>query len=103
MPKKKELKLTLENGRVLGENVLVKPIVIEVRGGFINPQQEEDRTEVGEVVQLGENCIARTSATIYFKVGDLVVFNKYSTNEIVLDDEKYYIVREEDLKFATSQ
>ena len=85
----------------LWDNVIVRPIKVEEKGKFLRPQNEEDKSELGEVVSVGpaanqfsfgEGEVQRTEA---IKVGDLVLFNKYSTTKIDLGEEM--LVRAEDI------
>lgn len=80
----------IENFKPLHDNVVVKPLKIEQKGEFVRPQQEEDKSEVGEVISMGGSVDA-----IQLKVGDIVLYNKYSTVKTDLGEN--LIVKFEDI------
>ena len=90
---KKSIKLNKELRAVdfkpLFDNLIIEPIKIEVRGDFVRPQNEEDKAELGIILAVADQIKED------FKVGDTVMFNKYSTTKIDLGEE--IIVRAEDV------
>lgn len=82
-------KITAKQLKPLWDNVVVMPIKIEKKGKFLRPQQEEDKSELGEIVSVGE------AVKDAFKKGDLVLFNKYSSIKVDIGEE--LIVRAEDI------
>ena len=82
-------RLTIKQFKPLWDNVVIMPIKIEQKGGFVRPQQEEDKSELGEIFSIGEALVDT------FKKGDIVLFNKYSSIKIDIGDE--LIVRGEDI------
>lgn len=92
----------LRKGLILYDNILVKPIMIE-RGGkkgtIETPQQYEDKAEWGQVIAVGEGRIFDNGTVIPLKVkvGDLVFFQKYSTQKLRHKGEDYLFIREEDI------
>lgn len=88
-------KYKLEDFMPLWDNVIVKPIKLTEKSGFVRPQNEEDKSELGEVVAVG------IEATPTVTVGDIVLFNKYSSTKIDLGDE--LIVRAEDITAKISK
>lgn len=86
---KKELKT--EQFEILWDNVLVKPKKVERKDGFVRPQQEEDKSELGEVVGIGIGL----GEDLPIKVGSIILFNKYSTTGTDVDEN--LIVRAEDI------
>ena len=71
----------------LGDNLIVRPIKVTEKSGFVRPQNEEDKSELGEVIAIQPGYT--------LKVGDVVLFNKYSSTSIDMGDE--LIVRYEDI------
>lgn len=74
----------------LGDSIIVKPIKVTEKSGFIRPQNEEDKSELGEVVSLPKLLLNQD-----LKVGDIVLFNKYSSTAMDMGEE--LIVRLEDV------
>jgi len=73
----------------LRDNILVKQIVIEKKGKYNIPRNEEDKSELGEVLGVGDEVVN-------IKVGNIVMFNKYSSVKVDIGDEEL-IVRQEDV------
>jgi chaperonin GroES len=87
--------------RPLGDRVLVKPLEAEEKkkGGIIIPDTAKEKPQEGKVIAVGKGKITEQGKTIPLdvKVGDRILFGKYSGNEIKIDDEDYLIVKEEDI------
>ncbi len=78
----------------LGKNVLVKMKKQEQKteSGIVLPETaNEDRPQIGEVKAVGE------SEKIKVKVGDDVIFAKYSGTEVKIDKQEYLILKSEDI------
>ena len=93
--------IDLSGGRILYDNVLLKPIVVEEVGLIKRPQQYDDKPEWGEVVACGEGRIFDNGTIIPLKVkvGDTVLFQKYSAQKIRHLGTDYLLIREEDIHF----
>ncbi|HEY3248729.1 MAG TPA: co-chaperone GroES [bacterium] len=90
------------NLRPLGDRVVVKPLEEEERtkGGIVLPDTAKEKPVHGEVVAVGpgnwdEDGEKRRPLDV--KVGDRVVYGKYSGTEIKEEDEDYLILRESDI------
>jgi chaperonin GroES len=87
--------------RPLGDRVLVKPLEVEEKkkGGIIIPDTAKEKPQEGKVIAVGKGKITEEGKTLPLdvKVGDRILFGKYSGNEIKIDDEDYLIVKEEDI------
>ncbi len=86
----------------LGDHVIVKPITEDevTKAGIVLPDTvDKDRPEKGEVVAVGEGRLLNNGerAPMSVKVGDKVVFKKYSPDEIKVDDEEYLVISESDI------
>ncbi|AFG34188.1 chaperonin GroES [Fervidobacterium changbaicum] len=73
----------------LGERLLIKPIIEEKKtaGGIVLPDAAKEKPMKAEIVEVGklpEDCT--------LKVGDKVIYNKYSGTEIKIDDEDYILI-----------
>ncbi len=85
----------------LGDRVIVKPLEAkEVRkGGIIIPDTAKEKPQEGEIVAAGKGKTAEDGKLIpiELKIGDKVLYGKYSGTEIKINDEEYLIMREEDV------
>ena len=85
----------------LGDRVIVKPLEAkEVRkGGIIIPDTVKEKPQEGEIVAAGKGKTAEDGKLVAMelKVGDKVLYGKYSGTEIKINDEDYLIMREEDV------
>lgn len=87
---------------LLYDKVLVRAIdqnIIDPDTGLEKFTNYEDKPEVGEVVGVGPGRMLDdgTLAKMNPKVGDIVMWNKYSSTKIRLDMNDYYLVKEEDI------
>lgn len=83
------------------DNVLVKAIREEVvQGGLVKPEQYDDKPEFGEVIAIGEGRVLDNGTVLApkLKVGDIIFFGKYSSEQTRSLGQDYFILREEDIK-----
>ena len=87
--------------RPLHDRVVVKRIDAEEKskGGIIIPDTAKEKPQEGEVVAVGAGKINDKGERIALdvKVGDRVLFGKYSGNDIKVDDEEYMILKEDEI------
>ncbi len=86
----------------LGDRVVVKPLEAEAKtkGGIVLPDTAKEKPQEGEVVAVGKGKVLDSGATqsLEVKVGDRVLYGKYSGNEITAKDgQELLIMREEDI------
>jgi chaperonin GroES len=85
----------------LGDRVVIKPAEAEERtkGGIILPDTAKEKPVVGEVVAVGPGKIADDGKKIVMevKVGDKVLYGKYSGTEVTIEGDEYLIMREADI------
>ena len=85
----------------LGERVVIEVAESDVRtaSGIVLPDTAKEKPQKGKVVAVGTGKLLDNGqrATPEVKVGDGVVFSKYSGSEIKVDDKDYLIVRESDI------
>jgi len=86
----------------LADRVIVKPIAREEvsKGGVILPDTAKEKPQEGEVVAVGPGKLSEDGSKripMNVKVGDRVIFAKYSGTEWKYDDEEYLILRESDI------
>jgi chaperonin GroES len=87
--------------RPLGDRVLVKRAEQkEVRkGGIIIPDTATEKPQEATVVAVGKGKIGEDGKLIPMdvKVGDTVLFGKYSGNEVKIDDIEHLIMSQDDI------
>jgi chaperonin GroES len=85
----------------LGDRVLVKPIEEkeQVKGGIIIPDSAKEKPQEAEVIALGTGKKDEDGKVIPFevKVGDKVLISKYGGTEVKIGDEKFSLLREDDI------
>ena len=89
--------------RPLGDRLIVKPLTKEeeTASGIILPDTaDKERPEQGEVLAAGPGRLLDSGsvAPMRVKVGDKVVFKKYSPDEVKVDDEEVLVVSESDIE-----
>jgi chaperonin GroES len=89
------------NIKPLHDRVIVKRIEEseQVRGGIIIPDSAKEKPQEGEVIAVGEGKYRKDGSrqALDVKVGDRVLFGKYSSSEIKIDGEELLIMREDEL------
>jgi chaperonin GroES len=86
------------NLKPLGGNLLVKAIVEKSISGIVLPDTiDKEKPQKGEVIALGTGKLAKDGKKIAFnvKVGDIVLFKKYSPDEVEVNGEDYLIMDED--------
>jgi chaperonin GroES len=87
--------------RPLGNRVLVKRLEKQekLKGGIILPDTAKKKQEAAEVVAIGTGKTDKNGKLIpiTLKEGDTVLMEKYSGQEITLDDKEYVIVKADDI------
>lgn len=84
------------NFKPLADRVLVEPTAAETKtaSGIIIPDTAKEKPQEGTVVAVGEG---KKDEPMTVKVGDKVLYGKYSGTELKLDGKDYLIVKENDL------
>ncbi|HEU5410851.1 MAG TPA: co-chaperone GroES [Candidatus Acidoferrales bacterium] len=84
----------------LHDRVIVKRIEEKesVKGGIIIPDTAKEKPQEGEIVAVGSGKREKGELIpLDVKVGDRILFGKYSGNEIKVDDEEYLILKEDEI------
>ena len=84
----------------LHDRVLVRRLeqIEAVKGGIIIPDSAKEKPQEGEIVAAGAGKIEKGQRVpLDVKVGDRILFGKYSGSEIKIEDEEYLILREEEI------
>lgn len=84
------------NIKPLGDRVLVEPQEAEVKtaSGIIIPDSAQEKPQRGKVVAVGSGT---KEVEMEVKVGDLVLYGKYSGTEIKVEENDYLIMRQSDI------
>ena len=88
--------------RPLQDRVIVKRIEDEAektKGGIIIPDTAKEKPQQGKIIAAGKGKVNDDGklTPLDVKVGDRILFGKYSGSEIKLDGEEHLIMREEDI------
>jgi chaperonin GroES len=85
----------------LADRVVVKALeeAETMRGGLYIPDTAKEKPQQGEVVAVGPGKLSEEGKRIEMelKVGDKVLYGKYSGTEVTVDNEQYLILRESDV------
>ena len=90
------------NIKPIRDKVIVKPIAEDevTKGGIVLPDTvDKERPEKGEVIAIGSGKTLDNGQKLPMsvKVGDIVMFKKYSPDEIKVDDQEYLVIAEDDI------
>ena len=91
----------MKNIRPLYDRIVVKRIEEKdtTQNGIFIPDSAKEKTQQGEVIAVGKGkrLDDGTMVDLDVKVGDRILFGKYSGSEIKLDAVEYIIMREDDV------
>jgi len=89
------------NVRPLHDRILVRRMAEEDKtaGGIIIPDTAKEKPIKGEIVATGKGRVTEDGKTLPLevKVGDKVLFGKYSGTELKLEGKEFLMMREEDI------
>ena len=87
--------------RPLHDRVLIKVLDSEEKtsGGIIIPDTAKEKPQEGEVVAVGPGALNDVGklTPMDVKVGDIVLFGKWSGTEVKIDGKEYSIMKESDI------
>ncbi|MCA1940583.1 MAG: co-chaperone GroES [Caenispirillum bisanense] len=87
--------------RPLHDRVLVKRLEAEekTRGGIIIPETAKEKPQQGEVIAVGPGARGEDGKIVALdvKVGDKVLFGKWSGTEVTIDGQDLLIMKETDV------
>ncbi len=85
----------------IGDRVLIKAMEAEekTKGGIVVPDTAKEKPQEGKVVAVGKGKVMEDGSvrSLEVKVGDKILYGKFSGTEVTYKDEEYLIVREEDI------
>jgi len=84
------------NIKPLADRILVQPLEAETKtaSGIIIPDSAKEKPQKGNVVAVGPGT---KENPVTVKVGDTVLYGKYSGTELKLENNDYLIMRESDI------
>jgi len=87
--------------RPLQDRILVQRVEEEAKtkGGIIIPDTAKEKPAEGKVVAVGNGKVGDDGnrVALEIKVGDRILFGKYSGTEVKIEGEEYLIMREDDV------
>lgn len=84
----------------LGDRVVLKQMVAEetTKSGIVLAGQTKEKPQQAEVVAVGPGgMVDGKEVAMVVKVGDQVIFEKYSGTEVKFEDEEYIIVKQNEI------
>jgi len=80
----------------IADRVIIKPALAEekTKGGIIIPDTAKEKPQRGEVIAVGPG---KDGNLMTVQVGDIVLYGKYSGQEIHYDGTDFLIMREDDI------
>jgi len=84
----------------LHDRVLVRRLEEKetAKGGIIIPDTAKEKPHEGEVIAIGAGKMEKGHRVpLDVKVGDRILFGKYTGNDIKIDDQEYLILREDEI------
>lgn len=87
--------------RPLGNRVIVRRLESEekLRGGILLPENAKKKQEQAEVIAVGPGKLDKNGTVVPLpvKVGDVILMEKYSGQNVTIDDQEYVIVKADEL------
>jgi chaperonin GroES len=91
--------------RPLQDRIVVKRLEAEskTKGGLIIPDTAKEKPIEGRVVAVGNGKVLKDGKVrpVDVKVGDVVLFGKYTGTEVKIDGEEHVLIREDDVLAVT--
>lgn len=88
------------NLKPLGDRIIIKVIESEetTKSGIVLPGTAKEKPMQGEVLAVGSgDMVDGKKIPLELKVGDKVIYSKYSGTEVKMDGNEYLIVRQSDI------
>jgi len=85
----------------LGDRIVIEVLEAKekTKGGIVLPDSAKEKPQEGKVVAVGKGKVSDEGKVIPLevKVGDKILYGKYSGAEVTLDEKEYLIIKEEDV------
>lgn len=80
----------------IADRVIVKPAPADekTKGGLIIPDTAKEKPQRGEIIAVGPG---KDGNLMTVQVGDIVLYGKYSGQEVNIEGQDYLIMREDDI------
>src|SRR5687767_2899689 len=92
---------TTMNLTPLHDRVIVRPAQAEetTKGGLIIPDTAKEKPQRGEIIAIGTGKVNEDGKVtpLVVKIGDSILYGKYSGTEVSVDGNDYLIMRESDI------
>ena|SRR5205823_13572428 len=91
---------TKVNVNPLADRVVIRALeeTEQMRGGLYIPDTAKEKPQQGEIIAVGPGRFEKDKRVpMEVKVGDKVLYGKYSGTEVTVDNEQYLILRESDV------
>ena len=87
--------------RPLGDRLIVQRLEQEdtLKGGIILPDTAKKKQEMAKVIAVGNGKVSEDGKTLPMpvKVGETILMDKYSGQEVSIDEEEYIVLRADDV------
>jgi chaperonin GroES len=84
----------------LADRVAIRPLeeTEQMRGGLYIPDTAKEKPQQGEIIAVGPGRIEKGQhVPMELKVGDRVLYGKYSGTEVTIEDDTILIIKESDV------
>jgi chaperonin GroES len=84
----------------LADRVAIRPLeeTEQMRGGLYIPDTAKEKPQQGEIIAAGPGRIEKGQhVPMELKVGDKVLYGKYSGTEVTIEDDTFLIIKESDV------
>jgi len=85
----------------LGDRIVIKPVVQEevLASGILIPDTAKEKPQQGEVVAAGPGRLDENGKRVPMevKVGDRILYAKYTGQEVKIEQEEYIVLSEKDV------
>ena len=84
----------------LADRVVIQSLESEevTKGGIVLPGTAKEKPQMAEVLAVGPGGVVDgKEVTMHVKVGDKVIYSKYTGTEVKLDGSEYIVVRQSDI------
>ena len=84
----------------LADRVAIRPLeeTEQMRGGLYIPDTAKEKPQQGEIIAVGPGRVEKgEKVPMELKVGDKVLYGKYSGTEVTLEDDTFLIIKESDV------
>lgn len=87
------------NIKPLGDRVVIKKVETEekTKSGIVLPSSAKEQPQMAEIVAIGPDITNDEKKKEQVKIGDKVIFSKYSGTEVKIDDVEYTILKLNDV------